>query len=159
MPEPKIERYEVITVETISENKYGDTVINGRITISKNRQKIIDVFQPGAEVKVGFVKSAKGTEYPGTAEQTGAEKEGHLVKAAKAAGAVPVDEIRKDGYKPPPEIVQPKTIPPGQEVGMTTKEIGDMIRANKLSIIFGEDLAKKLVEWYKKRIETTTGIN
>jgi len=48
--------------------------------------------------------------------------------------------------------------PSGQEVGMTTKEIGDMIRADKLSVIFGAEPAKELVEWYKNRIKGTTGV-
>lgn len=49
--------------------------------------------------------------------------------------------------------------PSGQEVGMTTKEIGDMIRADKLSVLFGAETAKKIAEWYMNRIKSTTGVN
>jgi hypothetical protein len=45
-----------------------------------------------------------------------------------------------------------------QAVGMSTKEVGDMIRSGKLSVIFGQPTAEKLVEWYKKEILKNTGI-
>lgn len=45
--------------------------------------------------------------------------------------------------------------PAPQAVGMLTKEIGDMIRADKLIPIFGKETAIELVGWYR---EQTLGI-
>ena len=70
MPEPKIERYEVITVQTIQKNQYGDLLVNGKLKISNKRNQLFDIFQPGAEVKVGYA-SYMNTEYIASAEQTG----------------------------------------------------------------------------------------
>jgi hypothetical protein len=101
MSETKIERYGVITVQTAEKNQYGDLVVNGKIKIGKKRQSLFEVFQPGAEVKVGYGTYME-REYIATAEQTGKHivNEEPMVKAAKELGAVPVDEIRTDGYKP-----------------------------------------------------------
>jgi hypothetical protein len=101
MPEPKIERYETITVETTQQNQYGDLMVNGTLKVGKKRSNLFDVFQPGAEVKLGYA-SYMNKEYIATAEQTGTHtlpEEGHLVKAAKAMGAVPVNETPKSSVK------------------------------------------------------------
>lgn len=110
MPEPKIERYETITVETTQKNQYGDLMVNGTLKIGKKRSNLFDVCQPGAEIKLGYA-SYMNKEYIATAEQTGKHivPEDHLVKAAKEMGAVPVDEIRKDGFKPQPSPQDPQS--------------------------------------------------
>ncbi len=161
----KIERYETIIVESVKQNQYGDLVVNGTLKVGKKRASLFNVFQVGAEVNLGYA-SYMNKEYIASAEQTGVHKvpDSKLVAAAKELGAVPVDEIRADGFKPQPTSQAPQSkstpvIPSGQETGMTTKEIGDMIRANKLSVIFTEEVAKKLIEWYKRRIQNTTGIS
>jgi len=47
---------------------------------------------------------------------------------------------------------------PGQEIGMTVKEIGDMIRTEKLVALFGLEATVELVKWYRGRILATTRI-
>ncbi len=58
-----------------------------------------------------------------------------------------------EGALPPKvETVKvPETPPAPQAVGMLTKEIGDMIRAEKLSVVFGPIIANKLTEWYRSQ--------
>ncbi len=96
MPESKIERYEVIIVENTQQNQYGDLIVNGSLKVGKKRNNLFNVFQPGAEVKLGYA-SYMNKEYIATAEQTGThvapKEEGHLVKAAKAMGAVEIPVI------------------------------------------------------------------
>ena len=70
MPEFKIERYEVITVQTAEKNQYGDLIVNGKIKIGNKRSNLFNIFQPGVEVKVGYA-IYKDREYIATAEQTG----------------------------------------------------------------------------------------
>jgi len=94
MPEPKIERYEVITVENTQQNQYGDLIVNGNLKVGNKRTHLFDVFQPGAEVKLGYAVYMN-KEYIATAEQTGTHtisEEGHLVKAAKDMGAKVISE-------------------------------------------------------------------
>ena len=52
----------------------------------------------------------------------------------------------------------PKTEIPGQQIGMTVKEIGDMIRQSKLKEIFGVEATIELVKWYRGQILGTTQI-
>ena len=47
----------------------------------------------------------------------------------------------------------------GQAVGMTTKEIGDHIRAGTLSTVFGKTIAVGLTVWYRGRILGITKIS
>jgi len=71
--------------------------------------------------------------------------------------AVAVSEELKPPQKPIPPDYEPPDEPekppvPPQAVGMTTKEVGDMIRAGKLAIIFGKKIANDLVAWYQVQI-------
>ena len=43
--------------------------------------------------------------------------------------------------------------------GKVLKEIGDMIRAEKLWVIFGEDASNNLTVWYRGQILGTARIN
>jgi hypothetical protein len=110
----KIERYELITVQTAQPNQYGDLLVNGTYKVGKKRSNLFDVFQVGAEVKLGYA-SYLNKEYIATAEQTGKHEVNHLVEAAKNLGAVPVDDIRTDGYKPPSGAPESKSTPVRQE--------------------------------------------
>jgi len=78
MAEPKIERYEVITVETTQKNQYGDLLVNGTLKVGNKRSNLFDVFQPGAEVKIGYA-SYMNKEYIASAEQTGTHTMTHNV--------------------------------------------------------------------------------
>lgn len=48
--------------------------------------------------------------------------------------------------------------PAPQAVGMTTKELGDMIRTKQLMPIFGVEIGAELVGWYRSQILGTTRI-
>ena len=48
--------------------------------------------------------------------------------------------------------------PAPQAVGMTTKELGDMIRAKQLIPIFGLEAGAELVKWYRGQILGTTRV-
>lgn len=86
----KIERYDVIAVQTVEKNQYGDLVVNGSIKIGNKRSYLFDAFQPGAEVKVGY-SIYMNREYIATAEQTGEHRPTAettpLVKEAVKMGA------------------------------------------------------------------------
>ena len=70
MPAAQIERYELITVESVTKNQYGDLLVNGKLKVSNKRHQLFDVFQTGAEVKLGW-SSYMNKEYIASAEQTG----------------------------------------------------------------------------------------
>ena len=58
-----------------------------------------------------------------------------------------------------PELVpQPPSAPLGPEIGMTVKEIGDMIRAGQITKLFGAKIGAELITWYRGRIISTTRI-
>ena len=87
------------------------------------------------------------------------------------ADIIPIGEqIHAAEPPPPPEAPKPegsetqraswgppKTIP-GQQIGMTVKEVGDMIRSKSLVSTFGLDAANELLTWYRGQIIGTTGI-
>ena len=176
----------VNTVQTNTYGDLEFTDTQGKsYKIGKARVDKFPAIQVGAEVELIWVDNPhrKDAEYIYSATQTGKHVVlNPLVEAAKKLGGVLV-EPKDDKYpheaisgknivipkpvQPTQEAPQSKSspvnpqsntmTPSGQEIGMTTKEIGDMIRANKLSVIFGEETSKKLVEWYKNRIKSTTG--
>ncbi len=60
-------------------------------------------------------------------------------------------------------VVAPPQPPPrpeinGQALGMMTKEIGDMIRADKLEIVFGAVNAALIAKWYRGQVSFVTGL-
>ena len=59
-------------------------------------------------------------------------------------------ETHHEEGKPPEKILPAKEVAP-QAIGMMTKEIGDMIRANKLTTIFGKENAEELIKWYRSQ--------
>jgi hypothetical protein len=103
--ESKIDRYEVITVETVNKNQYGDLIVNGNIKIGVKRNHLFGVFQSGAEVKLGYA-SYMNKEYVSTAEQTGVHKPQKDIS--------PIAETKSE--------ISP------QEKGMWWKELGECLR-------------------------------
>ena len=103
-----------------------------------------------------------------------------LLQEGVAVRFIMTDFTKPDGVKIPfvsdietvegalPSPVAPKqptgyegevTIKPApQAVGMITKEIGDMIRAKYLVTIFGNEIAKELIKWYRSQTLWITGI-
>lgn len=74
---------------------------------------------------------------------------------------IQVDEAKITEQQKEPMVVETTPIKPTiapQAIGMTTKELGDMIRANKLREIFGLEASVELVKWYRGQILGTTGI-
>jgi hypothetical protein len=105
---PTITRYAVFTVKSVANKEYKGEVQGRIITdttgktypLSEKREKLFDVFQIGAEVKVGYAVW-QGKEYILTAEQTG----GHSVIQS------PEDEIEPDSEKLNPEVKEiPKPV-------------------------------------------------
>jgi len=155
MVEKQITRQAVITVHNKHDNTYGDLLFNDEngteYKISNKRVQYFDVVQDGAVLQLNFAV-AYNREYIYNAVPV---KEA-LIKPPVAPPTAELDpEVKAEFIKAREEVLKPS----GQEVGMTTKEIGDMIRAEKLSTIFGAETAKQLVEWYKNRIKHTTGLN
>lgn len=74
MPETKIVRTEVITVQSTTKNQYGDLLVTDtqgkEHKIGVKRSALHDVFQTGAEVKLG-IGNYQNHDYIATAEQTG----------------------------------------------------------------------------------------
>ena len=63
------------------------------------------------------------------------------------------DAVKPEEVVPPRvEINKGSEAPPNpQAVGMITKEIGDMIRAERLNGLFGHDTAVELIKWYRSQ--------
>ena len=75
--------------------------------------------------------------------------------AQSMADALPVTKTVAETLSPR----EPTPLAPTpQAVGMTTKELGDMIRASKLSEIFGGTISVELIKWYRGQILGTTRI-
>jgi len=102
--EVEITRKQIVTIESVNENSYHDLLFTAggkEYKISTKRRQYFDnVIQVGAEVKLNYAMSSFGKEYVFSAEQTGKHEVNKLIEAAKKMGVVPVDEIRKDGFKP-----------------------------------------------------------
>ena len=62
----------------------------------------------------------------------------HEAEVREALGVIPAQSAEK-------------VIPP-QAVGMTTKEVGDMIRAKFIKTIFGDKIGCELIRWYRIQI-------
>ena len=71
---PQITRYEVLTVAGAIKNNYGDLIVTDtkgtEHKIGNKRSRLFEVFQAGAEVKVGYAVYME-REYIASAEQTG----------------------------------------------------------------------------------------
>ena len=71
---PQITRYEVFIVSEANKNRYGDLLVKDTMgnehKIGNKRARLFDVFQPGAQVKVGYAVYMQ-KEYIASAEQTG----------------------------------------------------------------------------------------
>ncbi len=127
----------VIVVGATRVDEYGNLWVTpqGRgeeVKIAKKREKLHPLFAQGKAVMCHW-ETYMDKPYISGAKLV----EGELPPPVKP-GTVPV----------PPETQAP---PAPQAVGMLTKEIGDMIRAEKLSVVFGPIIANKLTEWYRSQ--------
>lgn len=79
---------------------------------------------------------------------------------------LPPEPIAPPTTETPPPGVEPKSTPaprpldiPGQQVGMVTKMIGDLIIAGLLYKTFGEEAGTNLLRWFQGQILGTTKVN
>ena len=102
---PQITRYAIFTVGEANPNEYGDLIVKdtqgNEYKIGNKRERLFEVFQIGAEVKVGYAVYMQ-KEYIASAEQTG--KHLPIVEAIEKAGAkvksATVEEkMTKDDWK------------------------------------------------------------
>jgi hypothetical protein len=71
----------------------------------------------------------------------------------------PETKTDKPPYKPKPEYRGRDDEPAPQAVGMTVKQVYEMIRDKTLEPIFGREAAGELVQWYRSQILGTTRIS
>ena len=154
MTDATITRTQIIVVGEVSKNTFGDLVFTdkagGQYKIPVKRAQYFEkVIVPGAAVQLNYVSNphTPGEEYIYSAVQV-KDILPPTVTAAIAESKLPPKP------KPDPEL------PPisGQQTGMTTKELGDMIRAGKLKELFGLEASVELVKWYRSQILATTRI-
>ncbi len=67
-------------------------------------------------------------------------------------------QLNSSPVKPPDHTETPPTQPIGAEIGMTIKELGDLLRANLLYKVFGDEAGTNLLKWYQGRILGTTKV-
>ncbi len=146
MPEVAIVRTEIFTVESTSLDGYGSLVVLDKAgqehKINKKHESLHPIFQAGQAVEVGYGNFMDHDFI-------------HTAKAVAEGLAPPV------APKPAPTEEQPapKTTIAPQAVGMMTKEIGDMIRAKMLTVIYGTKIANELTTWYRSQALGITRIN
>ncbi len=167
--EPTITRTAGIVVDSTDFNDRGylcitDTSGDIHKIGPKRATKLLDIFQPGAAITLKYAVY-KDQEYITDAEPaiTDAEpaKDNLPTPPKPSTVKVPAGAVIKflEGEKPQEQIKPPITQhAEGQRIGMTIKEIGDMIRANKLRILFGGEIGNDLVKWWRGEILGATRI-
>jgi hypothetical protein len=115
-------KWETITVKSAEQNSYGDLIVNETLKVGKKRSYLFEVFQVGAEVKLGY-SSYMNKDYIATAEQTGKH---YPLETSK-----PISQAPQSSSTPPNPPVK-ATIPSGQEIGLWWKELGEMIRGGDI---------------------------
>ncbi len=151
MAEATIVRSQCIVVNEVGANSYGDLTFtdkeNNQYKISVKRKQYFEkVILPNVAVQLNYAMSSFGKEYIYSAVQV---KEG---LPPPVTPKVVTSSISKTEPKP-----QPKTEITGQTIGMTTKEVGDLIRAKMLTEVFKE-AAPKVNAWYKSQMLHNMGI-
>lgn len=98
MAEPKITRYLRFVVEEAHLNDYGDLIVTSQggheYKIGNKRERLFDLFQPGAEVIVGYA-SYKNRDY--------------IAVAYPAEGFPPGKTVEDEGHVNPPQDSSPAT--------------------------------------------------
>lgn len=167
MPEVKITRQEVVVVDTVSHNEYGDLLFTDKAgkeyKVGNKRTKYFEeVIIPDKAVQLNF-STAYNKEYIYSAKLVDLPPEEEPAQFAKPE---PIVTQKVTVQKSAPVTVEDLTGTPkvdekipGQQIGMTTKEIGDMIRAGKMKSIFGVEAAVELTKWYRSQILGTTRVN
>jgi len=161
---PDITRTQSIVVDKVETNTYGDLTFTDKEGVSRSIGKARRIhfektIVPGAGVILNYTSNPHkpNTEYIYSAE---------LVKDKLPAAVNPPEIKLEPQHLEKEKIVAsisgtapPLKEPAPQAVGMTTKEIGDMIRAKMLTEVFGKETAIKLLNWYKGQILSTTKVS
>jgi hypothetical protein len=164
---PSIIKYLKFTVASSGKNDYGDLIVTSKYgcdyKISNKRTNLFDIFQPETAVVVGY-SSYMNKDYIAVAHPadqfpavTHYEVETPPQKHPQEVSSQ-ATESKSEGIKAERQQDIPAPPIPGQQIGMTVKEIGDMIRANQLTKIFGHPADFNLVKWYRGQILGTTRI-
>ncbi len=156
----------VITVAETRSDNFGNLYVTdttGGVTkITKGHSGMFPLFQQnvGRAVKLQwryYSIEREGKTYSGFSVDNADLFDGVMEDAPEP---VPSEKLGVPTIPAPPPVVTSKpTEIPGAQIGMTVKEVGDMIRADKLWVIFGEDAAKNLTVWYRGQILGTARIN
>ncbi len=151
MPDVEIIRKQIIVVDAVGNNSYGDLTFTDKegkeYKVGNKRISYFrDVIISGAAVQLNF-STYKGREYVYSAE---------LVKDGLPAPTIP--ETGKTVAQIKAEEIHKETVIPGQQIGMTVKAILDLIVAGKLAFVFGDEIAAKLAEWVRGQILATTRV-
>ena len=118
----------------------------GKVTkIAAKREKLHPLFQQGHAVELDW-QTYMDKDYVADAKLVG-----DALAVGSAVPAVVVSSSKEESTR-----VFEKPEPSGQEIGMTVKEIGDMIRAGEISKLFGAKIGAELITWYRGRIISTT---
>lgn len=153
---------EEVTVLKTGENTYGPWALVKIKTLEDEYTTLAEgagLIEPGSTIEISNMdKNDRG--------QESFKKFAILSGEQTPAGAQTAPTAPQADEKPPPaqkvnssspETNRPREIN-GQAIGMTTKEIGDMMRANILSAIFGKIIAASLTTWYRSKILAITRI-
>jgi hypothetical protein len=124
MPQPQIVRSEVVVIDTVGENDYGDLLFTDKTgtdhKIGEKRKRYFDVIKPGAAVQLNYA-TAYGKEYIYNAVPVGDNLPPPVTPAKP-----PVVESEKPKAQPAPQRHS------GEEIGMWWKELGEMLRSGDI---------------------------
>ena len=161
-----ITKKQIVIVNTVDKNSYGDieftyTGEDGVLRKGKIGNKRVKHFEgiliPQRYVELSFSEAYnKEYVYSAVLVKDLMEEKGLVKPEAPKPPSVPTPNPVSPAVQEPRKPLETPNLPSGQEVGLTTKEIGDMIRANKLTSLFGETVAMKLMEWNVNKIRKTT---
>ncbi len=164
-----ITRTQIIVVGNVETNAYGDLTFTDKegksYKVKSTRKQYSEkAIVPGQAAQLNFAVYMN-KEYVYSAEAV----KDKLPEAVKPGSVILLEKhfttensSTSTGGIAPLKVNQGEPLskePAPQAVGMTTKEIGDMIRAKMLTEVFGKETAIKLLAWYKGQVLSTTKIS
>ena len=151
-PEPKIERYEVITPESITPDNYENIVVKTttgtEVKVNKKHAHLHQLFYDACEqrraLKIGYA-TYMNKEYVHTAEYFD--------------GKPPVEKqtapVKTDAGPLPKQASQPSR-EDNIELNGWMNRITDLIISGQLSAVFGKKNVPAIMEWYRARYYGST---
>jgi len=148
---PRVTRYAVFTVGETNQNEYGDLIVKdtqgNEYKIGNKRAKLFDIFQVGAEVKVGYAVYMQ-KEYIASAEQTG--KHMAEVETVEKTGVEVASVIAESPKAEPKRTTTSYRDEDRTDARTAAMEIGEDWRAGKLQDNNALTLARKV--WLLKSL-------